>query len=192
MHIGFPKYAEFKELSDICEYLLPNNTLTIVSKVTVFGRFRSIMDSNVNLAATRAKEAFEQKLELLRTDNRFHEVIFNVGSRRFGAPLSLLIARSDVFSAMFDNEWEEATKRIVNIEDVHPEIFEELLRYLITGRVSSNEVLNAELFVAANKVFTCLYSYFKVVLTKVLFLFVHFTLYYSTKLNLCKNCVKRR
>lgn len=67
--------------------------------------------------------------------------------------VAILSARSPVFAAMFQHDMQESKTRKVNIEDIVPEIFKELLHYIYSGRCSTplTEGTAQPLLVAADK-----------------------------------------
>lgn len=81
------------------------------------------------------------------------DITFNIDGREFPAHKLILAARSEVFAAMFQHPTKENLTNRITIEDVEPEVFHELLRFVYTGRVSSDkmESLAAGLFIAADK-----------------------------------------
>ena len=67
--------------------------------------------------------------------------------------LSLLFsARSPVFNAMFEHEMEEKKHGRVEITDVEPEVMNEILRFIYTGKAPNLEKMADELLAAADKV----------------------------------------
>ena len=48
-------------------------------------------------------------------------------------------------------------QKCVTIDNIEPEVFAELLRFLVTGAVSKNEALNIELLIAAEMVLSNLF-----------------------------------
>ena len=55
--------------------------------------------------------------------------------RQIGGHSTILTARSPVFAAMLQNEMEESKTGKVMIQDVQPDVFEQLLRYIYAGRM---------------------------------------------------------
>ena len=81
------------------------------------------------------------------------DVNFNIGGRDFPAHKLILATRSKYFAAMFQHPTKEnLTNRIV-IEDIEPEVFDLLLRFIYTGRVQFDklETMAAALFISADK-----------------------------------------
>jgi speckle-type POZ protein len=81
------------------------------------------------------------------------DVHFRIGEREFPAHKVILGARSNVFEAMFKHSSKEQSTNQVNIEDIKPEVFQELLRFVYTGRVPLDklETMAVGLFIAADK-----------------------------------------
>ena len=63
------------------------------------------------------------------------DVTFNVRCQEFRAHKTILAARSPVFAAMFKHPSKEKLSGIVNVPDIEPGVFKELLRYIYTGQV---------------------------------------------------------
>ena len=81
------------------------------------------------------------------------DVNFIIGGREFPAHKLILATRSEVFDAMFKHHMKENSTNQIKIEDIQPEVFQELLRFIYTGRVSTAtmETMAAGLFIAADK-----------------------------------------
>ena len=54
---------------------------------------------------------------------------------------------------MFTERWKEGTDKCVTIDAIKPDVFAEILHFLITGAVSNNNVLTFDLLIAAEMVF---------------------------------------
>ena len=81
------------------------------------------------------------------------DVNFNICDRQFPAHKLILAARSEVFDAMFKQPMKEQSTNKIKMEDIEPEVFKELLRFIYTGRISTAtmETMATGLFVAADK-----------------------------------------
>ncbi|NXC16959.1 SPOPL protein, partial [Corythaeola cristata] len=82
---------------------------------------------------------------------RFTDCSFYVGGQEFKAHKSVLAARSPVFNAMFEHEMEESKKNRVEINDVDPEVFKEMMRFIYTGKAPNLEKMADNLLAAADK-----------------------------------------
>jgi speckle-type POZ protein len=90
------------------------------------------------------------QLEELFNNKTFSDVTLNVGGRSFDAHKAILSSRSKVFAAMFVHETTEKLSNHVDIQDIHPDVFQEVLRFIYTGRVPP-EKMTASLLAAADK-----------------------------------------
>ena len=63
----------------------------------------------------------------------------------------LTAAGSPVLAAMFQHDCKESRNLVVNVEDVSPEVFQEILRFLYTGSIHEMDKFAMDLLVAADK-----------------------------------------
>ena len=122
--------------------------LKIQCKLTIHTQSPVVINSSSSTISAQRSHIFTKML----TDSKWHDVSFVVKGKRFGAPISFLVEQSPVFAAMFTGEWTEAIQKCATIDNIEPEVFAELLRFLVTGAVSQNEALTIELLAAAEKV----------------------------------------
>ena len=85
----------------------------------------------------------------------FSDVCLCAGGREFKAHKAILATRSPVFGAMFEHEMEESRKGRVEISDIDPDVFQELLRFIYTGTTPQLQGMADDLLAAADKV-SCL------------------------------------
>jgi speckle-type POZ protein len=100
----------------------------------------------------------DQDLILIQLEELFEKMLlsdltFNVRGRQFGAHKNILAIRSPVFAAMFLHPTKEMQTGEVEVEDIDPDVFQEVLCYLYTGltRSTAMDVMAPELLVAADK-----------------------------------------
>ncbi|XP_046449858.1 TD and POZ domain-containing protein 1-like [Daphnia pulex] len=80
------------------------------------------------------------------------DVTFNCQGKSIKAHTLILASGSPVLAAMFQLNLRENQEKVVEINDINPEVFEELLCYIYTGNFNSGRNVDAaELFVAADK-----------------------------------------
>jgi speckle-type POZ protein len=72
-------------------------------------------------------------------NEKHSDVLFDIRGQQFKAHKNILSARSSVFSEMFQHEGLEASHQ-VNIQDIDPEVFLEVLRFIYTGHVPSTKM----------------------------------------------------
>ena len=92
-------------------------------------------------------------MEQLFEEMKFSDVTLSVLGRQFQAHKCILTSSSKVFSAMFEHQTKEKLSNHVKIEDIQPEVFNELLRFIYTGRstLAAMRTMAAQLLVAADK-----------------------------------------
>jgi speckle-type POZ protein len=102
-------------------------------------------DNDQDLILRQLEESFEKML--------FSDVTFNVHGRKLAAHKNILAMRSPVFAAMFQHPTKEMLSGEVEVEDVDPDVFQEVLRYLYTGltRSTAMDVMAPALLTAADK-----------------------------------------
>ena len=158
---SYSKWLLREEFASIKNFLLSNDKMMIEGIVRIYelspvNHTSSCnikpMESIVNDIMSRVQMHRSEIFNMILGDSKGHIVTFMVKEKKLCAPKVMLTAQSDVFAKMLDSEWKEAKEKCVTIEDIEPEVFSELLRFLITGAVSNDEVLNFELYALAEKV----------------------------------------
>ncbi len=96
---------------------------------------------------------FAKQQERLFEDMQFSDFTLNVHGRQFQAHKCILASSSKVFEAMFNHPTKEKMTNQVVIEDIQPEVFYELLRFIYTGRLTLaiKKTMAVRLFAAADK-----------------------------------------
>ena len=81
------------------------------------------------------------------------DVTFKLKGEDIKGHIALLADRSPVFSAMFEHNFIEKSSKIVEINDIRPVIFKQLLEYIYTGLAPKmeNEDVTMDLLKAADK-----------------------------------------
>ncbi|KAJ7422187.1 Speckle-type POZ protein-like protein [Pitangus sulphuratus] len=149
---GFKKFIRRDFLLDEANGLLPDDKLTLFCEVSVVQDSVNISgQSNTNTLKVPECRLAEDLGNLWET-TRFTDCSFYVGGQEFKAHKSVLAARSPVFNAMFEHEMEESKKNRVEINDVDPEVFKEMMRFIYTGKAPNLEKMADNLLAAADKV----------------------------------------
>ena len=134
------------------EYQLSDGSLTLYCKI--FSHVR-IKDSPMNPKEieTICTQQLVIQLTGLFESMQLSDVTFCIGDREFPAHKVILVTRSKVFASMFEYETKENLTNQIEIEDIEPEVFQELLRFIYTGEVSLHEMetIAAGLLIAADK-----------------------------------------
>jgi speckle-type POZ protein len=119
-------------------------------KEPITGKANLIQDQSISCS-----DQLINQLENLFENIKYADVTLNVGAQKFQAHKSILASRSKVFAAMFEHPTKEKLSNQVEIEDINPDVFHELLRFVYTARLSSKtmEKMATQLYFAADKYF---------------------------------------
>ncbi|KTG44992.1 hypothetical protein cypCar_00001697 [Cyprinus carpio] len=148
---GFKKFIRRDFLLDEANGLLPDDKLTPNCKVSVVQDSVNISgQSNMNMLKVPECQLSDD-LGNLWECSRFTDCTLYVGGQEFKAHKSILAARSPVFNAMFEHEMEESKKNRVDISDVEPEVFKEMMGFIYTGKAPNLEKMADSLLAAADK-----------------------------------------
>ena len=139
-------------LSKLETYSYPhsNGSLTVYFKIFFHLKSKYILRNNPLVFCT---DQLVTQLEELFDKMPFSDVNFIIQDREFPAHKNILVTRSKVFASMFEHPTKEQFTNEIEIEDIEPEVFRELLHFIYTGRVSSDnmDTLAAGLLIAADK-----------------------------------------
>ncbi|XP_051173127.1 speckle-type POZ protein homolog [Leptopilina boulardi] len=130
--------------SSSIEKIDPSNSLMIKCNVIEF-----YISSNENPGFHRCPLSID--LNNLRHEKLLTDFTFNVGESSFKVHKAILSVRSPVFRAMFKQNLSEKTKNVINIPDIHPVAFNEMLRFIYTGNVKDLKNYSFEILEAADK-----------------------------------------
>jgi speckle-type POZ protein len=119
--------------------LLLDGSLTIccdiesaVEKIDVTGEIAAAVKNRQNNVNCSSNQLLIDQLGELYESKKFSDVVINVGGREFQAHKNILATRSKVFSAMFEHQTTEKLSNNVVIEDIDPDVFQELISYIFT------------------------------------------------------------
>ena len=118
---------------------LVNGNLTIYCEIESFitkpPKHRAKLANSLEKPFSNSDQLVAQ-LEELFENMKFPDITINVRGRQFKAHKSILATRSQFFAAMFDHPTKEKLTNQVEVEDVDPTLFNEILRFIYTGRLS--------------------------------------------------------
>ncbi|EDS30483.1 roadkill [Culex quinquefasciatus] len=106
---------------------------------------------SITYNTTTVSDSLKTDLFNLLDDEKLTDVTFIIRGQDFPAHKCILAARSPVFAAMFSHSMQEAIDSIVNIPDVDPAVFKELLRFIYTDQVNDLDTMADRLYAAADK-----------------------------------------
>ena len=128
--------------------ILANGQLTIQCKISVDQN--EIQDKQSLTTETNLTESFN--FEKFLFSELLSDVQLIVGEEVLYAHKFILVARSDVFAAMFTHEMKESMENKVKIEDVDCKVVKEMLRYIYTQKVDKiDETITEDLLAVADK-----------------------------------------
>ena len=131
---GKTKWMKAIDIVNNQELLLHDGDLKLVCQVTV-------EDEDRNLPKDCVNQVLEQ-FESLFTDREFSDVEIQCGGQVFYCHQAILATRSQVFKAMFQANMKEKETRTVSVEEIAPEVLGEMLKFIYTGTLSSNNQLS--------------------------------------------------
>ena len=136
--------------------ILEDVSLTFCCKIFThveIAEIRSVSPADPAVLAFDCTGGLSSHLEELFNDMSLSDVTLNIGGCEFPAHKNILAARSKYFAAMFKQPMREQSTNKIKMEDIEPEVFKELLRFIYTGRISTAtmETMATGLFVAADK-----------------------------------------
>ena len=114
--------------------LLPEDHLTLCCEVSIVGKFLSMPGQNRPPAIKDPRHMLTDDLGELWEKSLFTDCSLVVAGQEFRAHKAIVAARSPVFRAMFEHEMEERLKNRVEIHDLDPRVFKEMMGFIYTGK----------------------------------------------------------
>ena len=127
--------------------LLPKDTLTIVYEIELLLGYENRIASSGNQEDSDMTSDMMSLLE----GGAYSDVTISAGEETFKAHKAILITRSPVFRAMFENDMVEAASNCVEIRHMDPKVIKEMLRYMYTGSAPEVDKMADALLQAANR-----------------------------------------
>ena len=128
------------ELRIVCEIVYESQEMTVSSSPSEVLPFTSTVNGNMT-------DHYKQLME----SKSLSDITIDVKGQKFEAHKLVLAARSPVFLAMFQNDLMEKKTNTLDIEDIEPTVFAEVLRFIYTDEVNKLDELAKELLAAADK-----------------------------------------
>ena len=131
--------------------LLPADTL--IAKCELVYKVKNSLLSGISasLSFIPSNETWIHHFEHLLDTKSHSDVVVEVQTTKFDAHKLVLMARSPVFEAMFNSNLTENQTNILKIEDIEPEVFAEILRFIYTDQVENLGGMTVKLLAAADK-----------------------------------------
>ncbi|XP_033616530.1 LOW QUALITY PROTEIN: speckle-type POZ protein-like, partial [Fukomys damarensis] len=148
---GFRKFIHRDVLLDEASGLLPEDKLSLLCEMSVVQGCVYTSGQKTRNAVKVPECRLAEELGGLWESSRFTDCCLCVAGQEFQAHKAILAARSPVFSAMFEHEMQESYKNRVEINDVQPEVFKEMLGFIYTGKAPNLHRMAQDLLAAADK-----------------------------------------
>jgi hypothetical protein len=141
---GIYEFMKIDKLLMEYQYMLSDGSVTVGCEIEYITKEESVSDKGITHCTQPAS---------INCTNQLVTQLLNVHGRQFQAHKCILVSSSKVFEAMFNHPTKEKITNQVVIEDIQPEVFHELLRFIYTGRLTSTamETMAVRLFAAADK-----------------------------------------
>ncbi|XP_028617693.1 TD and POZ domain-containing protein 2-like [Grammomys surdaster] len=133
-HWGFKKFILQDLLLSQQHLFLPEDQLTICCKVKIVRDFFSNPGRNITPAVMDPWHILTDNLRELWEKSLFTDCCLLVAGHEFRAHKAILAARSPVFRAMFEHEMEESLMNQIEIHDLDPQVFKEMMDFIYTGK----------------------------------------------------------
>lgn len=148
---GYDAFIPREVLFDESKELLPEDKLTIRCQLGIVVGYASTSWENSKIPFDVPDTRLHRDLGNLLGRKELSDVVINVNGLDFHAHKAILAARCSVFGAMFMHDVEENNANRVQVTDVDPNVFRELLCFIYTDLAPNLHEIAEELLVAADK-----------------------------------------
>lgn len=131
---GFKKFVKRDLLLDESSGLLPEDKLTIYCEVNVVTEAKEYSGQVSPFQSRVPICRLPDDLEDLFRSQEFSDVTICANGKEFKAHKAILAARSPMFRGMFSHDMKESKYNRVEVSDVDPDVLQEMLRYIYTGK----------------------------------------------------------
>ncbi|KFO30080.1 Speckle-type POZ protein [Fukomys damarensis] len=148
---GLRRFIRRDFLLNEAKRLFPDDKLTLFCEMNVLQDSVNISGQNTTNTVKVPECRLADELAGLWESSRFTDCCLCVAGQEFQAHKAILAIRSPVFNAMFEHEMEERRKNRVEISDVEPEVFKEMMWFIYTGKAPNLDRMAHDLLAAADK-----------------------------------------
>ena len=131
------------------------NSISITDKLTILDsistKCRSIYFDIQRFNRNKGIESNDLCENLSHLLTSESDIAIVVGDKKFYAHKDILSSKSDVFKRMCTSEMTENLSSTITIEEFAPEVIEEMLQYIYTGKCRNFDKISRQLFKAAHK-----------------------------------------
>ncbi|XP_063089628.1 speckle-type POZ protein-like [Cavia porcellus] len=149
--LGIRKFILRDFLLDPTNGLLPDDKLTLFCEVNVSLDSTDSFSQNNKHMVKACEGCLASDLGGLWKNSLLADCCLCVGGQEFQAHKAILAARSPVFRAMFVHEMQESKNSQVEISDMEPEVFKEIMFFMYTGKAPKLDRMAPDLLAAADR-----------------------------------------
>ncbi|XP_076431435.1 speckle-type POZ protein-like [Peromyscus maniculatus bairdii] len=151
VELGYKKFILRNFLLSFAPWLLPDDKLTLLCKVSMVDDSMPISDQNRKPRIHVPRCTLAEELGELWENSQFTDCCLVVAGQEFQAHKAILAARSPVFRAMFQHDMEESRKNGIEIHDLEPQVFKTMMDFIYTGKAPDLDSMAAAVMAAADK-----------------------------------------
>lgn len=135
---GYTQFISHTKLFDKSEKFLQDGNLRIHFQIT-YQSPMIVTHSNCLKTAPDLPELphLTNHFDQLLKNGQFSDITFNVRGREFRAHKLILVSRSPAFAAILQHDFSTRLLDHLEIEDIHPEVFHQVLRFIYTDQVEN-------------------------------------------------------
>ena len=126
---------------------------TYFERIYLYAAYQLIIEFEETSFAEGERHVLTHLSNLLDTQS-MADVIFIVKNEKIGAHSAIVVSASPVICAMLEEDkFKEGRTKVVEVDDIDPLVFKEMLRYLYTGKAPKldEDAMTEPLFLAADK-----------------------------------------
>ncbi|XP_044591071.1 speckle-type POZ protein B-like [Cotesia glomerata] len=113
---------------------LPNNVLTVCLDLAVYDECTEI----IKFPSKSPKYMISEDFKKLLDDNIARDITLVVNEKEYQAHKVILMARSPFFYAMLTHDMKEKQENKITVPSIDPKIFEKMIEYIYSDRVTNN------------------------------------------------------
>ncbi|XP_055461414.1 speckle-type POZ protein-like [Psammomys obesus] len=148
-HRGFKKFILQEFLLSRAQWLLPDGRLTFFCKVSMG---HDVFSLSRHTSAIKVPScSLTDELGELWENSLFTDCCLLVSGQEFWAHKAILAARFPVFRAMFQHDMEERQKNHIEIKDLEPQVFKEMMGFIYTGKAPNLHTMAPGVLAAADR-----------------------------------------
>ncbi|XP_059122568.1 LOW QUALITY PROTEIN: speckle-type POZ protein-like [Peromyscus eremicus] len=151
VELGFKKFILRNFLLSFVPWLLPDDKLNLLCKVSMVDDSLSTSDQNRKPRIQVPRFTLADELGELWENSHITDCCLVVAGQEFQAHKAILAARSPVFRAMFEHDMKESRKNRFEIPNLEPQVFKAMMGFIYTGKIPDLDSMADVLLAAADK-----------------------------------------